>query len=322
MKSILRGRHYLLLISLLLLSLILSACGQTAETSGNKKEINIGYQKNGTTLSLKNKQALQKDLEKEGYEVKWSEFNTGSSILEALNARSIDFATAGDIPSIFALSKGSDFKYIASEPSSPASQGILVGKDSHIKSVKDLKGKKIAFNKASISQYLLTQSLHSVGLSIDDVEPVFLNPPDASVAFEQGEVDAWVVWDPYLTVSESKGNTILSDIPNVPYRGFYFTTTEFAEEHPELVEKFVEHLAQIGKEIDQNPVEAAKLLNKETNIPQETWEKVLTKKKSDVNYMDQQVVQDLQAQADNLYKIGLTDKNVEIKDYVWTQEDK
>lgn len=322
MKPVIRGKHLFWLISFLLFSILLTACGQTAGSSGNKKEVNIGYQKNGTTLSLKSKQDLQKELQELGYEVKWSEFNTGSSILEALNAGSIDFAGAGDIPSIFALSKGSDFKYIAGEPSSPTSQGILVSKDSQIKSVKDLKGKKIAFNKASISQYLLTQSLESVGLSIDDVEPVFLNPPDASIAFEQGEVDAWVVWDPYMTVSESKGNLILPDIPDVPFRSFYFTRSEFADEHPKIVEIFIEHLAQVGKEIDQDPVEAAKLLQKETNIPQETWEKVLNRKKSDVHYIDQQAIQDLQAQAENLFNIGLTEKTVEIKDYVWTPEDK
>ncbi|MDM5281907.1 aliphatic sulfonate ABC transporter substrate-binding protein [Peribacillus frigoritolerans] len=322
MNHVNQGKSYLLLISLLILALFLTACGKAAGTVGNNKEINIGYQKNGTSLTLKNKQALQKDLEKEGYKVKWSEFNTGSSILEALNAGSIDFAGAGDIPSIFALAKGSDFKFIASEPSSPSSQGILVGKDSQIKSLEDLKGKKVAFNKASISQYLLNQSLDSVGLAMSDVEPVYLNPPDASVAFEQGEVDAWVVWDPYMTVSESKGNTILKNKDGVPYRTFYFSSSKLANEHPEIVGKFVEHLADAGKEIDQNPTKAAALLQKETNIPKKTWEKVLNRKTSDVNFIDEEAVQDLQAQADILLKIGLTEKAVNIDDYVWNPKDK
>ncbi|KKI90500.1 sulfonate ABC transporter substrate-binding protein [Bacillus sp. SA1-12] len=312
-----------LLITLLAFSLLLTACGVATgdNENNNKGEVKIGYQKNGTTLTLKNNQDLQKELETEGYTVKWSEFNTGSSILEALNAGSIDFAGAGDIPSIFALAKGSDFKYIASELSSPSSQGILVSKDSNIKSIKDLKGKKIAFNKASISQYLITQSLDSAGLTISDVEPVFLNPPDASVAFEQGEVDAWVVWDPYLSVSESKGNIILQNPASVPYRSFYFTSSAFAKDHPELVEKFIEHLALVGKEIDKNPKEAAELLQKETNIPKETWEKVLSRKKSDVFFMDEKAVEDLQAQADNLLKIGLTENTVNINEFVWNPAD-
>ena len=322
MKQGLKRTHFFLLISFfLLLSMLLTACGQTTGTSADKKAINIGYQKNGTTLSLKQKQELQKELEELGHEVKWSEFNTGSSILEALNAGSIDFASAGDIPSIFALSKGSDFKYIAGEPSSPSSQGILVNKNSGIQSVEDLKGKKVAFNKASISQYLLTKSLQSVGLTIEDVEPVFLNPPDASIAFEQGEVDAWVVWDPYLTVSESNGNVILDDILEVPFRSFYFTTSQFAKNHPDIVELFIKHVAQVGAEIDENPAEAAKLVEEATNIPKETWEKVLKRKTNDVHYMDQQAIDDLQAQADKLVEIGLTNQKVNIKDHVWFPED-
>ncbi|MBO0997474.1 aliphatic sulfonate ABC transporter substrate-binding protein [Bacillus sp. SD075] len=321
MNHVNQGKAFLSLFSILILALFLTACGKAAGTVGNNKEINIGYQKNGTSLTLKNKQALQKELEKEGYKVNWSEFNTGSSILEALNAGSIDFAGAGDIPSIFALSKGSDYKFIASEPSSPSSQGILVGIDSQIKSLEDLKGKKIAFNKASISQYLLNQSLDSVGLDMSDVEPVYLNPPDASVAFEQGEVDAWVVWDPYMTVSESKGNNILKNKASVPYRTFYFSSSKLANEHPEIVEKFVEHLADAGKEIDQNPTKAAALLQKETSIPKKTWEKVLNRKMSDVNFINEEAVQDLQAQADILLKIGLTEKAVNIDDHVWNPKD-
>ena len=107
------------------------------------------------------------------------------------------------------LQKGSSFKYIASEPDSPASEGILVGKDSGIESLEDLKGKKVAFNNASIAQYLFVKSLDTVGLTIDDIEPVHLTPPDASIAFEKGDVDAWVVWDPYMTVAENQGNIIL-----------------------------------------------------------------------------------------------------------------
>jgi sulfonate transport system substrate-binding protein len=317
------NKNFLLAISFLVLSVLLTSCGKSEETIGKNKEINIGYQKSGTTLLLKNKQELQKELEKEGYKVTWSEFNTGSSILEALNAGSIDFAVAGDIPSIFALEKGSSFKYIASEPSSPSSEGILVRKDSKIKSLEDLKGKRIAFNKASIAQYLLTKALNSVGLSINDIEAVYLNPPEASIAFEQGKVDAWVVWDPYMTVAESKGNNILKDASGiVPYRTYYFSTSELTKEHPEIIKKFIKHLANAGKQINEDPTEAAMLLQKTTNIPEGTWKKVLKKKKSDVQFMDEKAVHDLQEEADDLLKIGLIKKKVQIEEHVWYPEKK
>ncbi|MBA9025924.1 aliphatic sulfonate ABC transporter substrate-binding protein [Peribacillus huizhouensis] len=323
MKHIKLGKRSYLFISLMIAVLLLTACGKVTGSNATSKELRIGYQKNGTTLMLKQKKQLEKDLEESGYKVTWSEFNTGSSILEALNAGSIDIAGAGDIPSIFALSKGSDFKYIASEPSSPKTEGILVSKDSSIKSLKDLKGKKIAFNKASIAQYLLNQALASVGLTLNDIEPMYLNPPDASIAFEQGQVDAWVVWDPYMTVSESKGNIILQDAQGiVPLRSFYFSSSKLAEKNPEIVEKIVQHIADTGNGINENPTEAATLLEKETNIPHATWEKVLGRKKSDVHFMDQQAVNDLQAEADDLLKLKLIDQEVKIAEHVWDPEKK
>ncbi|WP_053178154.1 sulfonate ABC transporter substrate-binding protein [Peribacillus loiseleuriae] len=323
MEYIKKGKKPYLFISLIIAMLLLTACGKATGSNVTSKELRIGYQKNGTSLLLKNKGLLEKDLKESGYKVEWSEFNTGSSILEALNAGSIDIAGAGDIPSIFALSKGSDFKYIASEPSSPKTEGILVSKDSSIKSLKDLKGKKIAFNKASIAQYLLNQALASVELTLNDIEPMYLNPPDASIAFEQGQVDAWVVWDPYMTVSESKGNVILQDAQGiVPLRSFYFSSSKLAEKHPEIIKKIVHHIADTGKGINENPLEAATLLEKETNIPAETWEKVLGRKESDVHFMEQEAVNDLQAEADDLLKLKLIDQGVKIADHVWYPDKK
>lgn len=309
-------------LPLFLMLFLLTACGDNGG-AGKKEDINIGYQKNGTTLTLKAKKVLEKELGEDGYSIKWSEFSTASSILEALNAGSIDIANGGDAPSIMALSKGMDFVYIAGEASATNAEGILVSKESGIKSLEELKGKKIAFNKASISQYLLTQALKSVGLTIDDVEPVFLNPPDASIAFEKGDVDAWVVWDPYMTVAESKGNIVLRDAEGiVPFRSFYFSTSKFADEHPEIVESYVKNVSKVGGSIDENPAEAADLLQKETNIAKDIWSKVLGRKKSDVSFIEDEAINDLQAEADDLLDIGLINKAVTIKDHVWEPKSK
>lgn len=316
------NRKKIRMLPLFLMLFLLTACGEDGG-AGKKEDINIGYQKNGTTLTLKAKKILEKELEEDGYSIKWSEFSTASSILEALNAGSIDIANGGDAPSIMALSKGMDFVYIAGEASAANAEGILVSKDSGITSLEELKGKKIAFNKASISQYLLTQALESVDLAMDDVEPVFLNPPDASIAFEKGDVDAWVVWDPYMTVAESKGNIVIQDAEGiVPFRSFYFSTSKFVDEHPEIVESYVKNVAKAGESIDEDPAEAADLLQKETNIAKDIWRKVLGRKKSEVSFIEDEAINDLQAEADDLLKIGLITKAVTIKDHVWQPKSK
>ncbi|GGP12985.1 aliphatic sulfonate ABC transporter substrate-binding protein [Oceanobacillus neutriphilus] len=314
-----KNRHILILFLITMLSLILAACGSSA--SGAKGEVNIGYQKGGPTLALKNSGEFQEELEELGYTVTWSEFNTGSSILEALNAGSIDLANAGDIPSIFALDKGSDFQYIASEPSAPETEGILVSEDSSIQSLEDLKGKRVAYNNASIAQYLLIKLLGSADLSMDDIETVNLNPPDASLAFEKGEIDVWVVWDPYFADAEARGNRILHTAENiVPYRSFYFATTEFIDQDPEVVELYVKHLAKVGKEINEDPSEASELLEGETQIPAATWETVLNKKESDAQFMDDQAIEDLEIEAADLLDIGLIENEINFSDYIWNPD--
>lgn len=309
------GRKFIVLIIIVSFS-ILVAC--SSSSGGEKDTITIGYQKNGTTLTLIQKGEFQKELEDLGYTVTWSEFNTGSSILEALNAGSIDLANAGDVPSIFALAKGGTFQYIGSEPSAPSSEGILVSEESDIHGLEDLKGKKIAYNNASISQYLLTKALETVGLTIDDIETVHLNPPDASLAFEKGEVDAWVVWDPYFTDAEFRGNRVLQTAENmVPYRSFYAATTEITEEAPEVVELFVEYLSQVGKDIDQDPTEAAELLEEETRIPAETWEVVLKRKQSNIQFISDEAVEDLEIVANDLLEIGLLENEIDFSKHIW-----
>lgn len=315
-----RRVRYLRMLCLLGMVLIIAACGKV---EGKTKEVNFGYQKTGAMLSLKKSDEFKEELEELGYKLTWSEFNTGSSILEALNAGSIDFANAGDIPSLFALDKGSDFNYIASEPDVPDSEGILVSEESDIQSLADLKGKRVAFNQASIAQYLLSKSLETVDLTLDDIEAVYLTPPDASIAFSKGDVDAWVVWDPYLAVAESQGNVVLQNAEGiVPFRSFYFSTDKIAKEDPELVEVVIKHLTRIGEEIEENPVEIATLMEKETQIDAKTWEVILKRKKSDVRYIDDAALEDLQTQVADLLELELIENDIPIEDYVWHPENK
>ena len=119
----------------------------------------------------------------------------GPQLLEALNTGSIDFGHTGEAPPIFAQAAGAPLVYLAHEPPSPASEGIIVPKDSDIASIQDLKGKKIALNKGSNVHYLLVRLLEQAGISYDEIETIYLPPADARAAFESGSIDAWVIWD-------------------------------------------------------------------------------------------------------------------------------
>ncbi|MEK3766738.1 sulfonate ABC transporter substrate-binding protein [Solibacillus sp. FSL K6-4121] len=301
---------------LLTLSIILVGC--SASNAENKK-VRIGYQKNGTTLLLKANGELESRLKELGYSVEWSEFNTGSSILEALNSGAIDFANASDAPSVMALSKGMNFKYIAAENSTPQMEGILVKNNDAIQSVEQLKGKKVAYNKASISEYLLVSALATVNLTLDDVQSVILSPADANIAFENGDVDAWVIWDPYMTVSESKGNKILTTAEGiVEHRSFYYASDKFIKSNEDAVIAYVEELTKVGEAIDNDSSEAAEILEENTGITADVWITSLGRRSSVATYMDESAQADLQRLNEDLYEIKLTTDLIEnLENYIW-----
>ena len=84
---------------------------------------------------------------------------------------------------------------------------MLVLKDSPIRGLADLRGKKVAFNKGSNVHYLFVKAIESGGLALNDVTPVYLSPADGRAAFERGSVDAWVIWDPFMAAAQATGRT-------------------------------------------------------------------------------------------------------------------
>ena len=139
---------------------------QAAET------LRIGYQKYGTLVLLKAKGSLEKRLAAQGVQVQWTEFPGGPQLLEGLNVGAIDFGVTGETPPVFAQAAGADLLYVAYEPPAPTSEAILVPKDSTIKSVAELKGKKIVLNKGSNVHYLLVRALEDAGLKYTDVQTI------------------------------------------------------------------------------------------------------------------------------------------------------
>src|SRR5450830_1703198 len=165
------------------------------------RTLRIGYQKGWLSI-LKGRGTLEKRLTPLGVNITWTEFNAGPVQLEALNVGSIDFGDVGEAPPIFAQAAGAPLVYVGATVPRPHLEAVIVPKDSPIKSVADLKGKRIAFNKGSNVQYFLVKLLEKNGLKYSDVTPIFLPPPDARAAFQKGAVDAWIIWDPFLASAQ------------------------------------------------------------------------------------------------------------------------
>src|SRR5882672_9310047 len=140
-------------------AVILAILFATLPVKAQDKVVRVGFQKYGNLILLKGKGGLERKLAPLGYKVEWREFPSGPPLLEAFNVGAIDFGHAGEAPPIFGQAAGAPFLYVAHEPAAPKGEAILVAKDSPIKSVAELKGRKIALNKGSNVHYLLVQAL-------------------------------------------------------------------------------------------------------------------------------------------------------------------
>ncbi|MCC7252195.1 aliphatic sulfonate ABC transporter substrate-binding protein, partial [Hyphomicrobium sp.] len=242
------------------LALMTAAPGQADE-----KTVRIGLQKSSSLATiLRTNGELEKRFATLGYKVTWKEFTSGLPLLEALNVGAIELsADVADTVPIFAQAAGAKLTYVAQEAPSPTAQAILVPPDSPLKSVADLKGKKIAFTKAAGVHFLLISALSKEGLKFSDIEPAYLTPADGRAAFEKRAVDAWVVWDPFVAAAQKQADArILSDGSGgiASYQRYYLASTPFATSEPKLIEAYFALLQETGKWVKANPAEAAKIL--------------------------------------------------------------
>lgn len=226
--------------------------------------LRIGYQKSSTLISLlKSQGTLEQALADQDIRVSWHEFASGQPLLEALNVGNIDLsADVADTVPVFAQAAGAQLAYFARETPSPAAQAILVRDGSPLHSLADLKGKKVAVTKAAGAHYLLIAALAKANLKFSDIQPAYLTPADGRAAFENGKVDAWVIWEPFLSAAQRQlpTRTLEGSQGLASYQRYYLTSSRFAAEHPEVLQTVYSELAKAGDWLRANPAEAARIL--------------------------------------------------------------
>ncbi|RZI93991.1 MAG: aliphatic sulfonate ABC transporter substrate-binding protein [Variovorax sp.] len=254
----------------------LAALTATAALSQPNPIVRIGYQKSSTLIAvLKAQGALERELAPLGVKVSWHEFTSGLPLLEALNLDNLDFsADVADTVPVFAQAANAELTFVAQEAPSPSAQAILVRADSPLKSVADLKGKKVGFAKAAGSHYLLIAALAKAGLSFKDIEPAYLTPADGRAAFEKGAIDAWVVWDPFLAAAQKQSQArVLADGTGIAsYQRYYLASTRFAKARPDVLRVIYAELEKTGQWVKGNPKGAAALLSPVWGLDAETIE--------------------------------------------------
>jgi len=313
-----RARQWLVLgLTIAVLVVLAALVPAQAQAQSKPEQLRIGFQKSASLLTLQKSQgSLEKRLAPLGVAVKWVEFPAGPQLLEGLNVGAVDVGYVGEAPPIFAQAAGAQFVYIGNDPAAPEAEAIVVTKDSPIKSVADLKGKKVALNKGSNVHYLLVKALEKHGLKYADIQPVFLPPADARAAFEKGAVDAWAIWDPFLAaVEKQSGARILVDGRGVVNNyAFYLAERAYAEKYPQVVRALFEDTVAQGQWLKANLKQAAAVIAPLQGLDPAVVELNLQRYQFGVLPLTPAVAAEQQKIADAFLSLGLIPKPIRIVD--------
>ena len=281
----------------------------SAHAQAARSEVRIGYQKSSTLIAVQKAQGtLEKQLAPLGVRPSWHEFTSGLPLLEALNLDNLELsADVADTVPVFAQAAGAQLTFVAQEAPSPSAQAILVRADSPLKTVADLKGRKIGFAKAAGAHYLLIAALERAGLSFKDIEPAYLTPADGRAAFEKSAIDAWVVWDPFLAAAQRQSGV-------ASYQRYYLASTKFAKARPDVLGVIYRELEKTGRWVKQNPKEAAALLAPVWGLDAETIEQANGRRSYAVRPAVRERLAEQQKIADTFFAEKLLPKKIDALD--------
>jgi sulfonate transport system substrate-binding protein len=298
--------------------LFLASFGCTNAEEGHLSVVRIGYQKYGSLNIVKVRGTFDEELAKRGIKAQWIQFAAGPQLMEGMNVGSIDIGHSGEAPPIFAQAAGTAFVYFGSQPPFPSGEAILVPKDSPIKTVADLKGKTVALNKGSNVHYFLVKALEHGGIKYSEIKTAFLPPADARAAFDGGKVDAWAIWDPFLSVAQAatEARILVDGEGLVANREFVFASRKFAEAHPEILSVLSDAVDRAAEWAQRKPEEVGAFLSKEIGVDPKILESIVRRQPWGFKPIEKSVLEDQQKIADLFLDLHLIPAAIDVKQAV------
>jgi sulfonate transport system substrate-binding protein len=301
-----------------LLSVVLAVAGCSSSSANTKqkvKTINIGIQQSlGPLLLAKNKGWFEEEFEKIGVKVKWTEFQSGPPHFEGIASDRLDFGQVGNSPVISA--QGADIPFLEISNASDGLKGnaIVVQKNSEINTIKDLKGKKVAVAKGSSGFNFLYRAIDEAGLKPNDLEIIQLQPDEAQPAFENGSVDAWAIWEPFISVQEIKNEARVlenGESLGIYSPGFTIVREKFAKENSDLVVHFLKVYEKARVWQNENFDETVEIFAKEKKIDPEIVKRVLENNPPLNIPITNEIIAEQQKTADFQYSLNVIKKKID-----------
>jgi sulfonate transport system substrate-binding protein len=324
------ARTRLTLAGLLAGALLLTGCGGAA--TGNEEAVNddgsvdldqvtliVGDQKGGSKALLQ----AAGELDDVPYKIQWQEFTSGPPLLEALNAGSIHIGGVGNTPPLFAAAAKGEFQAVQAATYGGTGDAIVVPKDSPIKSVADLEGKKIGVAEGSSANYNLLAQLDKAGLKYDDVEVQNLQPADALAAFSSGHLDAWAIWEPFTSQAEKESGARVITTGKGVVNGYVFqVASQAALDDPATTAALEDYVGRIAKAqvwSQTHKEDWAKVWSEETGLSEDITLAATKKREIQLVPISQEVIDSEQGMADAFSANGLLPGKIEVAPFFTDQ---
>jgi sulfonate transport system substrate-binding protein len=261
-------------IAVVLVGAMTVGCSRKASVKPAAIKLDYAYY-NPVSLVLKDKKFLEQDFASDGISVEWTQSLGSNKALELLNSKSVDFGSTAGAAALIGKANGNPIKaiYVYSRPEWTA---LVVRKDSPIKKIDDLKGKRVAVTRGTDPHIFLLRALHEAGLTEKDIQIVVLQHPQGRIALEKGDVDAWAGLDPMMAQTElQSGSRLFYRNVNFNSYGVLNVREEFAQQYPAYVERVLAAYEKARLWALQNPEEFRKLFAADTKLDDSVITKVL-----------------------------------------------
>ncbi|MGW0865192.1 ABC transporter substrate-binding protein [Streptomyces sp. NPDC002611] len=256
------------------------------------------------------------------YKVKWAEFEGAAPLFQAVQAGAADTSYAADLPTLQALSGGVPVKAVGALRNDGTHTGIVVRGNSSVKSVKDLKGKKVVVSsaKGSIAEYLLAHVLRQAGLKYSDVKVQYLLPTDAQAAFTSGKIEAWATFGVYKAVAEQQGGRLLVNGADGRVSGYGFIgASEKALADKTKKAAIADYLRRLDKALAwsrKHPDHYAKAIQQNNGASPAIAKTLVSQSNGELLPVGSQVVESVQKVGDTMHGIGVLTPNPTVADHV------
>ncbi|NLO97284.1 MAG: aliphatic sulfonate ABC transporter substrate-binding protein [Peptococcaceae bacterium] len=311
----------LIMIVVLLLGISLTGCGtQQPQVSEKPEIINISYSLrplNVPTIVAMEKKMFEEAMAAEGIEVKWHELE-GPATTEALASKAIDMAVSLNyVTAIISKANGNPIEIISSYARFPKAIGLIAARDAGVASVAELKGKKVAVKKGTMLQEMLIKALDEAGVKAGDLEIVDMESANAANAVLLKQVDAVVLPDPLLMKTLASGETIMlrSAEGLILGQAVIAARSDFLEQYPDLVRKFLQVHKQAYQWSLDNAQEALDLTAKVVNMDIKAVNALYPKFDFSLE-IDESNIKQLKESADFLQANGFIDKEIDTQDLI------